>query len=176
MFYCRSSWVKRHVIVADINYVISVVIIAFIMFLLMGVNYQLFSFLVCVIVWFVSSYCVMSMCYIPVLCRKVSVVSNNEWQINIIILGSLFIFHIFKKFPFSAVLISLDVWPSRNLKFYNVLAWQCPSFCNRARLTFQAFCVVAQLKRWVVSLVFPNWTIHALDLPLKGEPFTMIMV
>lgn len=141
-----SIKVKRTVIVADINYVISVMIIAFIMFLLMGVNYQLFSFLVCVIVWFVSSYCVMSMCYIPVLCRKVSVVSNNEWQINIIILGSLFIFHIFKKFPFSAVLISSDVWPSRNLKFYNVLAWQCPSFCNRARLTFQAFVLSCSLK------------------------------
>ena len=41
-------------------------------------------------------------------------------------------------FP-SEVLVSSDYRLYRNLTFYNVLAWQSSSFCNRARLNFQAF-------------------------------------
>ena len=41
-------------------------------------------------------------------------------------------------FP-SEVLVSSDYRPYRNLAFYNVLARQGSSFCNRARLNFQAF-------------------------------------
>ena len=41
-------------------------------------------------------------------------------------------------FP-SEVLLSSDYRPYRNLAFYNVLARQGSSFCNRARLNFQAF-------------------------------------
>ena len=39
-------------------------------------------------------------------------------------------------FP-SEVLVSSDKRPKRNLKFYNVLARQGSSYCNRARLNFQ---------------------------------------
>ena len=41
-------------------------------------------------------------------------------------------------FP-SEVLVSSDKRPCRNLTFGNVLAQQGSSFCNRARLNFQAF-------------------------------------
>ena len=41
-------------------------------------------------------------------------------------------------FP-SEVLVSSDYRPYRNLAFYNVSARQGSSFCNRARLNFQAF-------------------------------------
>jgi len=41
-------------------------------------------------------------------------------------------------FP-SEVLVSSDYRPYRNLVFYNVLARWGSSFCNRARLNFQAF-------------------------------------
>jgi hypothetical protein len=39
----------------------------------------------------------------------------------------------------SEILVSSDIRPSRNLTFYNVLARQGSSFCNRARLNVQAF-------------------------------------
>ena len=41
-------------------------------------------------------------------------------------------------FP-SEVLVASDKRPYRNLMFHNVLARQGFSFCNRARLNFQAF-------------------------------------
>ena len=41
-------------------------------------------------------------------------------------------------FP-SQVLVLLDKRPYRNLTFHNVLATQGSSYCNRARLNFQAF-------------------------------------
>ena len=41
-------------------------------------------------------------------------------------------------FP-SQVLVSSDKRPYRNLTFHNVLARQGSSYCNRARLNFQAF-------------------------------------
>ena len=39
----------------------------------------------------------------------------------------------------SDVLVLSDIKPFRNLTFYNVLPRQGSSFCNRARLSFQAF-------------------------------------
>ena len=41
-------------------------------------------------------------------------------------------------FP-SEVLVASDERPCKNLMFHNVLARQGFSFCNRARLNFQAF-------------------------------------
>ena len=41
-------------------------------------------------------------------------------------------------FP-SEVLVLSDERPYRNLSFHNVLARQGSSYCNRARLNFQAF-------------------------------------
>ena len=41
-------------------------------------------------------------------------------------------------FP-SEVLVLSDKRPYRNLTFHNVLARQGSSYCNRARLNFQAF-------------------------------------
>ena len=41
-------------------------------------------------------------------------------------------------FP-SEVLVLSDKKPYSNLTFHNVLAWQGSSYCNRARLNFQAF-------------------------------------
>jgi len=75
-------------------------------------------------------------------------------------------------FP-SEVLVSSDYRPYRNLAFYNVLARQCSSFYNRARLNFQAFALrdkngsprrlSSGSKKWVTALVLANWTILALD-------------
>ena len=39
----------------------------------------------------------------------------------------------------SEVLVLSHKRPYRNLTFHNVLAWQGSSYCNRARLNFQAF-------------------------------------
>ena len=39
----------------------------------------------------------------------------------------------------SEVLVLSDKRPERNLTFHNVLARQCSSHCNRARLNFQVF-------------------------------------
>ena len=57
----------------------------------------------------------------------------------------------------SEVLVLSDIRPFRHVMFYNKLARQGPPFCNRARLSFQAFAlhdikcrpekVVAQVKR-----------------------------
>jgi len=68
-------------------------------------------------------------------------------------------------FP-SEVLVASDKRSYRNLTFDNVLARQGSSFCNRARLNFQAFSLrdlkwqpekaVALVKRWVIILVFAN--------------------
>ena len=41
-------------------------------------------------------------------------------------------------FP-SGVLVLSDKRPDTNFTFHNVLAWQGSSYCNRARLNFQAF-------------------------------------
>jgi len=75
-------------------------------------------------------------------------------------------------FP-SEVLVLSDIRPFTNLTFYNVLARQGSSFCKRARLNFQAFALrdinwrpekaVAWVKRWVIALVFANWTVLTLE-------------
>ena len=44
-------------------------------------------------------------------------------------------------FP-SQVLVSSDKRPYRNLTFHNVSARQGSSYCNRARLNFQAFALL----------------------------------
>ena len=62
-------------------------------------------------------------------------------------------------FP-SEVLVSSDKRLYRNLTFHNVLARQDSSFCNRARLNFQAFALrdmkmaAEEVKREVIALVF----------------------
>ena len=73
----------------------------------------------------------------------------------------------------SEVLVLSDKKPYRDLTFHNVSARQGSSCCNRARLNFQAFalrdmkiatregCLVG--KRWVITLVFANWTVLALQ-------------
>jgi len=69
------------------------------------------------------------------------------------------------KFAFpSGVLFSSDYQPYRNLTFYNVLARQGSSFCNKDTFEFPSFCV-AWLEdcKWVIALVFANWTILALE-------------
>ena len=75
-------------------------------------------------------------------------------------------------FP-SEILVLSDKRPYRNLAFHNVLAQQGSSYCNRARLNFQAFAfmtrklrlekAVVEVKRWVITLVFANWTVLALE-------------
>jgi len=47
-------------------------------------------------------------------------------------------------FP-SELLVSSDYRPYRKLAFYNVLARQGSSFCNRARLNFQAFAFLTKM-------------------------------
>ena len=47
--------------------------------------------------------------------------------------------YILKNYRSSEVLILSDIRPFRNVMFYNVLTSQGSSFCNSARLNFQAF-------------------------------------
>ena len=75
-------------------------------------------------------------------------------------------------FP-SDVSVPSDKRPYMTLSFPNVLARQSCSFCNRARLNFQAFalrdtkvaaqegCRVGQI--WVIASVFANETVLALE-------------
>ena len=72
-------------------------------------------------------------------------------------------------FPYE-VFVTSDKRPYRNLTFHNVLVWQGSSFCNRARLNFQA-CVAwhehggpSRLSRGSKDeLVCANWTVLALE-------------
>ena len=71
-------------------------------------------------------------------------------------------------FPSEFLLLS-DKRPYRYLTFQNVLARQGCSYWNKARLNFQAFALrgmkiaTREVKRWVITLVFANWTALALE-------------
>ena len=81
----------------------------------------------------------LSVVIFPLVLSSVCVVSNNVVMYSWFSCDAV----IFFKITFSSeVLVLSDIRPFRNLAFHNVLARQDSSFCNRARLSFQAFALL----------------------------------